>query len=178
MTERTRGFRRLPSMPARSRPDHRGARHPDLPDHVLRVRGRRSCRLPVRAADFATSTPASAIRPMRCWRNGSRRSKAAPPGSRRVRPRRPGAGVSRADEAGRRVRRVQEALWRLDQPVQSLVQEFRLECGVGRPRRHRHLRARHQPQTKAIFIESIANPGGVITTSRRWPISRGARACR
>ena len=30
-----------------------------------------------------------------------------------------------------------QALWRLDQPVQPRVQEFRLERGVGRPRRHR-----------------------------------------
>ena len=38
----------------------------------------------------ATSIPASAIRPMRCWRSASPRSKAAPPGlrSRRVTPRR------------------------------------------------------------------------------------------
>ena len=41
------------------------------------------------------------------------------------------------DEAGRRVRRLEEALWRLDQPVQPRVQEFRLERGVGRSRRHR-----------------------------------------
>ena len=37
---------------------------------------------------------------------------------------------------------VAQALWRLDQPVQSRVQEFRLERGVGRPRRHRLVRAR------------------------------------
>ena len=37
---------------------------------------------------------------------------------------------------------VAQALWRLDQPVQPLVQEFRLERGVGRPRRHRLVRAR------------------------------------
>ena len=36
----------------------------------------------------------------------------------------------------------QQALWRLDQPVQSRVQEFRLERGVGRPGRHRLVRAR------------------------------------
>ena len=45
-------------------------------------------------------------------------------------------------QAGRRVRRLAQALWRLDQPVQPRVQEFRLERGVGRPRRHRLVRAR------------------------------------
>ena len=49
-------------------------------------------------------------------------------------------------QPGRRVRRLQEALWRLDQPVQSRLQEFRLERGVGRPRRHRHLRARRHAE--------------------------------
>src|SRR5208337_4805748 len=37
---------------------------------------------------------------------------------------------------------VAQALWRLDQSVQSRVQEFRLERGVGRSRRHRLIRAR------------------------------------
>ena len=37
-----------------------------------------------------------------------------------------------------------QALWRLDQPVQSRLQEFRLERGVGRSRRHGLVRARRQ----------------------------------
>ena len=39
-----------------------------------------------------------------------------------------------ADAAGRRVHRGAQALWRLDQPVHPLVQELRLERGVGRRR--------------------------------------------
>ena len=51
--------------------------------------------------------------------------------------------VSLPAAAGRRVRRLEKALWRLDQPVQPRLQEFRLERRVGRPRRHRLVRARH-----------------------------------
>ena len=54
-----------------------------------------------------------------------------------IRPRGAGPGVSLPVAARRRVRRFEEALWRLDQSVQSRVQEFRLERRVGRPRRHR-----------------------------------------
>ena len=68
------------------------------------------------------------------------------------------------DDAGRRAHRLQEALWRLDQPVQSFDQEFRLERGVGRPRRYiDSFEKAVSPKTKAIFIELIANPGGVVT---------------
>ena len=63
-----------------------------------------------------------------------------------VRPRGAGFGVPLSAAAGRRVRRVEEALWRLDQPVQSRVQEFRLERGVGGSRRHLLVRTRHQPE--------------------------------
>ena len=58
---------------------------------------------------------------------------------------------------------VQKALWRLDQPVQSLLQELRLEGEMGRLRTtSRPSRRAITPRTKAIFIELIANPGGVI----------------
>ena len=53
--------------------------------------------------------------------------------------------------AGRRVRGVEKTLRRLDQPVQSRVQEFRLERGVGGPRRHVLVRARHQPEDQGDF---------------------------
>ena len=63
-----------------------------------------------------------------------------------IRPRGAGSGVSLPAAARRRVRGVEEALRRLDQPVQSRVQEFRLERGVGGPRRHCLVRARRQPE--------------------------------
>ena len=73
----------------------------------------------------------------------------------------------------------QQALWRLDQPVQPRVQELRLERGVGRSRT---TSARFEravtPKTKAIFIEFIANPGGVITDIEAIARSRAAPACR
>ena len=55
-------------------------------------------------------------------------------------------GHALPDAAGRRVRRREEALWRLDQPVQSRLQEFRLERGMGRPRRRRLVRAQRHSQ--------------------------------
>ena len=58
----------------------------------------------------------------------------------RFRPCGAGARLPRADVAGRRVRRGAAALRRLDQPVQPLVQELRLECEVGEHRRHLVLR--------------------------------------
>ena len=67
------------------------------------------------------------------------------------------------DEARRRIRRLAQALWRLDQPVQPRVQEFRLERVLGRPDDIASFERAVSPKTKAIFIESIANPGGVIT---------------
>ena len=52
----------------------------------------------------------------------------------RIRPRRAGADLPLPDAAGRRVRRLAQALWRLDQPVQPRVQEFRLDRQMGRSR--------------------------------------------
>ena len=148
-----------------ARPDHRRARDADLPDHLVRVRRRRSRRLAVRPAGLRQHLyphrQPDQRRAGRARRRARRRHRRA---CGRLRPRRAGHRDAHADDAGRRVRRVEEALWRLDQPVQPCLQEFRLERGVGRPRRHlRPSSARSSPKTKAIFIESIANPGGVIT---------------
>ena len=54
----------------------------------------------------------------------------------RLRPCRAAHRAPCADDARRRVHRLAAALWRLDQPVQPLVQELRLEREVGRHRRH------------------------------------------
>ena len=72
------------------------------------------------------------------------------------------------------------ALRRLDQPVQPLLQELRLAREVGRLRRPRRpSRRRSRRKTRAIFIESIANPGGVITDIQAIADDRPARpACR
>ena len=66
--------------------------------------------------------------------------------------------------AGRRVRRVEEALWRLDQPVQRTRSRISAGTWCGPiPMISPRSSARSRGKTKAIFIELIANPGGVIT---------------
>ena len=126
-----------------ARSDHRRARHADLPDDLLRLRKRRSRRLAVRPADLRQHLYAHR-QPDHCGAGGTRRrARRRHRGAcGRLRPCGAGIGLSLPAAARRRVRRVEEALWRLDQPVHSRVQEFRLERGVGRPRRHRLVRAR------------------------------------
>ena len=115
-----------------ARSDHRRARHADLPDHVVRVRRRRSRRLAVRPAGVRQHLHPHRQSDQRGAGGAHRRARRRHRGPRgRLRPRRAGAGVSLPDEARRRVRRLAQALWRLDQPVQSRVQEFRLERGRG-----------------------------------------------
>ena len=165
MTDRLPGFRHA-RHPCRGRP-RRGdgsAGDADLPDHLLRVRRRRPCRLPVRAAGLRQH-----LHPHR--QPHLRRAGGAHRGARRrhggagggLRPRGGVPGLPRPAAARRRVRRGEEALWRLDQPVQPFLQELRLERGLGRLRTIRpRFEAAITPKTKAIFVESIANPGGVI----------------
>ena len=115
-----------------ARSDHRRARDADLPDHVLRVRRRRPRGLAVRPAGVRQHLHPHRQPDQRGAggaRRRARRRHRRPRG--RLRPRRAGAGVPLPDEARRRVRRLAQALWRLDQPVQPLVQEFRLERGRG-----------------------------------------------
>ena len=65
---------------------------------------------------------------------------------------------------GDEIRRLQEALWRLDQPVQSFVSRISAGTWCGPiPTTSSTFEKAITPKTKAIFIESIANPGGVIT---------------
>ncbi len=67
-------------------------------------------------------------------------------------------------QARRRIHRRAKTLWRLDQPVHPRLQEFRLERGVGRPRRYRQLRARgdaaHQGDLHRVRSPI---PGGSVT---------------
>ena len=148
MTDRIPGFATLAiHAGAQPDPDHRRARHADLSDHLVRVRGRRPRRLAVRPADLRQHLYAHRQSDQRGAGGARRRARRRHRGPRgRLRPRRAGGGHALPDAPGRRVRRLQEALWRLDQPVQSRLQEFRLERGVGRARRCRHLRARHHAQ--------------------------------
>ncbi len=66
----------------------------------------------------------------------------------------------------------QEALWRLDQPVQPRLQEFRLERGVGRSRRHRLVRARRsRPRPRRSSSSRSPIRAASSPTSRRSPRS-------
>ena len=83
---------------------------------------------------------------------------------RRVGPRRAAHRAPHADEPGRRDRRGAPALWRLDQPVQPGLREVRLAREMGRHARSGNAsRARSPTRPRRVFIESIANPGGIIT---------------
>ena len=147
MTDRTPGFSTL-AIHAGAQPDPTtGARDPDLPDHLVRVRERRPRRLAVRPADLRQHLYPHRQSDQRGAGGARRRARRRHRGARgRLRPRRAGDRDALPDAAGRGIRRLQEALWRLDQPVQPRLQEFRLERGVGRSRRHRHLRARGHAQ--------------------------------
>ena len=70
-------------------------------------------------------------------------------------------GLPHPHAAGREFRCRAQALWRLDQPVRPCLQEFRLGGALGRHRRRLDLREPDRRQdASAIFIESLANPGG------------------
>ena len=82
--------------------------------------------------------------------------------------------------ARRRIRGLDQALWRLDQPVQPLLQEFRLERGVGRPRRSRRASsAPSRPRPRRCSSSRSPIPAASITDidgdRRRSP---SAPACR
>ena len=76
-------------------------------------------------------------------------------------------------QPGRRIRRLEEALWRLDQPVQPRLQEFRLERGVGRARRHRApSSAPSRPRPRRSSSNRSPIRAASSPTSRRSPTSR------
>jgi hypothetical protein len=124
-------------------PGDRRARHADLPDDVLCLRGRAACRRPVRAEGLRQHLhphhepdPGGA----RIQDRRARRRHRGP--CRGVGPCRPVHRLSHADAAGRRIRCRAPALRRLDQPVQPRLQVLRLACGVGRCRKAGELRGR------------------------------------
>ena len=125
----------------RTRSDHRRAHHADLSDVGLRLQRRRSRRLAVRPRSLRQHLHAhrqpDAGR-AGAARGGPRRRHGGP--RRRLGPCGAVAGVPHADGAGRRVRRRPAALRRLDQPVQSRLQEIRLDGEMGRRPGSRELR--------------------------------------
>ena len=82
----------------------------------------------------------------------------------RLRPCGAAAGAAHPDGPGRQDRGGAPALWRLDQPVQPGLRQVRLAREMGRRARSRQLQGRRSTtSTRAVFVESIANPGGIIT---------------
>ena len=117
----------------------------------------------------------------RCWRSASPRSKAA----------RRRCAVASGHAAqflvfhtlmqpGDEFVAVAPALRRLDQPVHPLLQELRLARRAGpTPTISQTFEAAISRKTKAIFIESIANPGGIVADIAAIADDRATRpACR
>ena len=136
-------------------PDHRRAGHADLPDDRLRLRRRRPRRLAVRPAGVRQHLhPHHQPDDRGAGRADGGAGGRAGGARRRLGPRGAGDRLPRADAAGRRIRRLDQALRRLDQPVQSRLQEFRLAGANGPiPTVSTRSSAAITDKTKAIFIE-------------------------
>ena len=143
MTEPNASRLRHAGHPCRraARSGHGRARDADLPDHVLRVRRRRPCGVAVRPAGLrqhlhAHRQPDQAVLEERVAAlEGGTAALAVASGH---------AAQFLVFHAlmqpGDEFIAVEEALWRLDQPVQPLLQELRLAGEVGRSRRPLDLR--------------------------------------
>ena len=164
-----------------TRSHHGRAGDADLPDHLVRVQRRRSCRIAVRAAGVGKHLyphrKPDERRPggARC---GARRRHRWPGG--RVRARRASRCAPAVDDARRRAHRGAQTLRWLDQPVHPCLQELRLERGMGRPRRHRQFRARghgtHQGdlhRVRRLRTPAAASP--ISRRSRPWPATLAYR---
>ena len=165
MTERIPGFCHACRARRRAaRSDHRRARDADLSDHVLSC-SKASITPPRCSAcrPSATSIRASAIRPPRCSKSASPRSKAAPRGLRwpPATPRRCWCSMPAA--ARRRVRGVEKLYGGSINQFNHAFKNFGWNVVWADPDDIGSFERAITPKTKAIFIESIANPGGIIT---------------
>jgi len=82
-----------------------------------------------------------------------------------------------ADAARRRDHRCAPALWRFNQPVQPGFAKFDWHVKWADTRDPESFRAALTPKTKAIFIESIANPVESSPISKGWPELPMVPAC-
>ena len=149
--ERLRVRLRDPVDPRRrlARRHNRRPRHADLPDHVLRIRRRRSRGLALQPPGLRQHLlapdqpdhlgPGGAGGGARGWPRRARR---------RLGARRPAYRLSHPLGGGRRVRRRQQALRRIDHPVQSLVPQDGLDRAPRRSRRSRELPRRAHAQVQ------------------------------
>ena len=87
---------------------------------------------------------------------GGRRRSPPPPATPRS------SSPSSPHGAGRRIPRLAQALWRLGHPVRRCVQEVGWNAIFVDPADPENFRRALTPGCKAIFVESLANPGGVV----------------
>ncbi len=166
MTQTHAGLRnaRRPRRRA-ARSDDRRARDADLPDHVVRVRRRRPRGLAVRPAGVRQHLHPHRQPDQRGAGGARRRARRRHGGARgRLRPRGAGAGHARAAAAGRRVRRRRRSS--MAARSTSSTTPSRASAGTWNgptPTTSAGFEQAVTPKTKAIFVESIANPGGVVT---------------
>ena len=148
-----------------ARPDHRRAHHADLSDDGLRLR--RSVDHAASLFDLSTfgyiysrltNPTVAALEERIASLEGGRGATACASGHAAQM-----LAFFSLMEPGDAVRRLEQALWRLDHPVRQDLQEVRLGGHLRRSRQSRRTSARAlTPKCKAIFVESLANPGGVI----------------
>ena len=126
-----------------TRSGDRRAGNPDLSDDRIRLRRCRPRGFALRPASLRQHLFAHRQSDLRRARGEGRRARGRNSGARRRF--RPCGGVRHLphlDAAGRRAHRGDQALRRLDQPVQSRLQEFRLDGALRRSRRSVELRGR------------------------------------
>ena len=147
-----------------ARPHHGRTRNADLPDHVVRVRGRRSRRFAVRAANIRQHLYAhweSDQRGAGRTRGGTRGRDRRPCG--RLRARRAGDRDAHPDAPGRRVCCGEKLYGGSINQFNHAFKNFGWQVVWADPDDISTFERAVSPKTRAIFIESIANPGGVIT---------------
>ncbi len=162
--EHARASRPSRCMPARSRtPRPRpGRRRSTRPPRSCSTTSTTPPRCSV-SRRSATSIPASATRPAPCSKSASPPSKAAPrrSPSRRATP--PSSSSPHLVAAGRRVRRRPPALWRLDQQFNHSFKRFGWNVQWAEAGDIASFERAISDRTKAIFVESLANPSGSMT---------------
>ena len=160
----------------RARSYHRRALDPDLSNHSLRLRRRRSRRLALQPAQFRLHLFAADQSDRRRARGADRGARGrARGGRRRVGTRRPVPDLLHADGARRRVCRLTQPLWRLADAVRPLVQEARLDL----PFRRSERAGKFPPRADAEMQGDLhREPRQSRRRRRRHRARRGNRPCR
>ena len=144
-------------------PDPTGrAQHADLPDHVLRVRRRRPRGGAVQPPDLRLHLLAADEPDGRGARGAGRGTRGRPRRRRGgLRARGAVAGVLHAAGAGRRLHRSRQLYGGSLTQFRHTFKRFGWRV-VRRPADPDDFRKALTPRTKAIFVESLANPGGIV----------------